>query len=64
MLFSRRHFTRRTRQLDAEIAEWRARPLDREYPYLVIAARYEQVRRGGSVVSQGVLVVVGIGADG
>jgi transposase-like protein len=53
-----------TQKLDAEIAEWRARPLDQEYPYLVIDARYEKVRRGGSVVSQGVLVVVGIGADG
>jgi len=53
-----------TQKLDAEIAAWRARPLDQEYPYLVIDARYEKVRRGGSVVSQGVLVVVGIGADG
>jgi transposase-like protein len=53
-----------TAKLDAEIAEWRSRPLTEEYPYLVIDARYEKVRRGGSVVSQGVLVVVGIGADG
>ena len=53
-----------TQKLDAEVAEWRSRPLTEEYPYLIFDARYEKVRRGGSVVSQGVLVVVGIGADG
>ncbi|MGH3848500.1 MAG: IS256 family transposase [Pseudonocardiaceae bacterium] len=53
-----------TQKLDAEIAEWRQRPLREEYPYLVIDARYEKVRRGGEVVSQGVLVAVGISAAG
>ena len=41
--------------LDAEPAAWRNRPLsDTCYPYLVIDARYEKVRRAGRVVSQGV----------
>jgi transposase-like protein len=53
-----------TAKLDAEIAEWRERPLTDEYPYLIFDARYEKVRRGGAVVSQGVLVAVGISAAG
>src|SRR5664280_1906328 len=53
-----------TQKLDAEIAAWRERPLTEEYPYLIFDARYEKVRRGGSVVSQGVLVAIGISALG
>jgi transposase-like protein len=53
-----------TTKLDAEIAEWRMRRLTEEYPYLIFDARYEKVRRGGSVVSQGVLVAIGISAAG
>jgi transposase-like protein len=53
-----------TAKLDAEIAEWRMRPLTEEYPYLIFDARYEKVRRGGAVVSQGVLVAIGISAAG
>ena len=53
-----------TSKLDEEIAQWRERPLEKSYPYLVVDARYEKVRRGGAVVSQGVLIVVGIGEDG
>ena len=53
-----------TAKLDAEVAEWRMRPLTEEYPYLIFDARYEKVRRGGAVVSQGVLVAIGISAAG
>ena len=53
-----------TAKLDAEIAEWRMRPLTEEYPYLIFDARYEKVRRCGAVVSQGVLVAIGISAAG
>lgn len=53
-----------TAKLDAEIGEWRQRRLTEEYPYLIFDARYEKVRRGGSVVSQGVLVAIGISAQG
>jgi len=53
-----------TAKLDAEVAEWRSRPLTEEYPYLIFDARYEKVRRGGAVVSQGVLVAIGISAAG
>jgi transposase-like protein len=53
-----------TAKLDAEIAAWRTSPLTEAYPYLIFDARYEKVRRGGSVVSQGVLVAIGISASG
>jgi transposase-like protein len=51
-------------KLDLELSAWRNRPLEKVYPYLVIDARYERVRRAGAVVSQGVLVAVGISAEG
>jgi transposase-like protein len=49
--------------LDEELAAWRARPIG-ETPYLVLDARYERVRHGGSVIDCAVLVAVGIGIDG
>lgn len=50
--------------LDEEVKIWRNRPLAKKYPYLIVDARYEKIRRGGHVISQGVLIVVGIGEDG
>ena len=51
--------------LDTELAAWRARPLEaKAYPYLFVDARYEKVRRGHRVVSQGVLVVSAVRDDG
>lgn len=51
--------------LDAEIHEWRNRTLGmKKYPYLVMDARYEKIRRNGSVIDQGVLIVVGIDTEG
>jgi putative transposase len=52
-------------QLDGELDTWRTRPLtETTYPYLSVDARYEHVRQGGRVVSQGVLIVAGVRADG
>jgi transposase-like protein len=52
-------------RLDAELEAWRARSLsDHTWPYLFVDARYEKVRRGGRVVSQGVLIVNGVRDDG
>src|SRR5947209_13664266 len=39
-------------KLDAEVAQWRQRPIEKAYAYLMIDARYEKVRRGGEVISQ------------
>jgi len=52
-------------QLDADLDAWRNRPLtEMNYPYLSVDARYEHVRQGGRIVSQGVLIVAGVRADG
>jgi len=52
-------------QLDAELDAWRNRPLtETNYPYLSVDARYEHVRQDGRIVSQGVLIVAGVRADG
>ncbi len=52
-------------QLDEEFEVWRNRPLtEMSYPYLSVDARYEHVRQGGQIVSQGVLIVAGVRADG
>jgi len=50
--------------LDKEVQQWRMRPLTKRYPYLVVDARYERIRRDGTVIPQGVLVAVGIDAEG
>lgn len=50
--------------LDAEVRQWRMRPLTKQYPYLVVDARYERIRRDGSIIPQGVLIVVGIDGEG
>ncbi len=52
-------------QMDAELEAWRNRPLtETTYPYLSVDARYEHVRQDGRIVSQGVLIVAGVRADG
>jgi putative transposase len=51
--------------LDSELEAWRERPLEREaYPYLFVDARYEKVRVGHRIVSQGVLLVSAVRDDG
>jgi transposase-like protein len=49
--------------LDEELEKWRNRPLGR-FDYLVLDARYEKVRHGGSVRDCAVLIAVGIDAEG
>ena len=55
--------SRATQLLDEELTAWRQRPIG-EIPYLVLDARYEKVRHGGSVVSCAVLIAVGITPKG
>lgn len=50
--------------LDEKVSKWKSRPLEETYPYLVVDARYEKVRRGGRVISQGVLIVMGVNSEG
>jgi len=63
--FSRSLVSRLAGDLDAELRAWRSRPLTaRAYPYLFVDARYEKVRVGQRVVSQGVLIVSAVREDG
>lgn len=63
--FSKSQVSRLAGTLDADLAAWRSRSLAAHaYPYLTVDARYEYVRQGGQVISEGVLIVSGIRDDG
>jgi transposase-like protein len=63
--FSKSTVSELCKSLDTEILAWKARDLSfHTYPYLYVDALYEDVRKGGSVVSEGVLVVCGVRDDG
>jgi transposase-like protein len=49
--------------LDQELESWRNRPLG-EVPYLILDARFEKVRHGGSIVDAAVLVAIGVMSNG
>jgi len=54
-----------TKTLAAALAAWRTRALGgKAYPYLVVDAHVERVRREGQVRSTAALWVIGIGTDG
>jgi len=55
--------SRAAQALDEELEAWRNRPLDR-FDFVILDARYEKVRHGGSVVSTAVLSATGIDPDG
>jgi len=55
--------SRVSKELDEEIEKWRSRTLG-EYPYLILDARYEKVRHGGSVVSSAVYIACGVDREG
>src|SRR3954447_21094742 len=55
--------SRAAQALDSELEKWRSRPIG-ETPYLILDARYENVRYGGQVRSCAVLVAIGIDAEG
>ncbi len=52
------------KKLDASLAAFAHRRLDEPFPYLILDARYEKVREGGVVMSQAVLIAIGIDWDG
>lgn len=55
--------SRATLLLDEELVKWRQRPL-KLFKYLILDARYEKVRQGGSVVDSAVLVAYGVDDKG
>jgi putative transposase len=51
--------------LDAEVAQFRDRTLsDQDYPYVFLDATYCKTRVGHRIVSQAIVVAVGVAADG
>jgi putative transposase len=61
---SKSEVSRLCASLDEQVAAFRTRRLDAEYPYLWVDARYEHVREGGRVVSMAFVVADGVPADG
>jgi putative transposase len=53
-----------TRRLDEELEAFCQRRLAEAFPYVILDARYERVREGGVIVSQAVLVAIGIDWEG
>ena len=51
-------------ELDAEIERFRSRPLGAAYPYVWLDATFVKARQQGRVVSQAVVIAVGVTADG
>lgn len=53
-----------TARLDEQLRQFSQRPLEAEFPYVVVDARYERVREGGVIVSRAILVALGIDWEG
>jgi putative transposase len=62
--FSSTSISRFTINLDAELDSWRERSLKRDFPYVVVDARYESCRVDGKVIDIAVLIAIGIDSDG
>jgi len=52
------------KRLDASLRAFAERQLKEPFPYLILDARYEKVREAGVVMSQAVLIAIGIDWDG
>jgi transposase-like protein len=55
--------SRAMQELDEELEKWRSRALG-QVSYLILDARYEKVRHGGTVISCAILTAIGILPDG
>ncbi len=53
---SRSRVSELTKRPDTQLDAWRNRPLDEQYCYLMVDARYEKVRTRQGLVSQGVML--------
>jgi len=61
---SKSQVSRLCQALDEEVERFRGRPLTAAYPYVWLDATFVKVRDGGRVVSQAVVVAVGVTAGG
>lgn len=55
--------SRATALLDEDLQKWRSRPLG-HFKYLILDARYEKIRHGGSLVDCAVLTAIGVDPEG
>ena len=62
--FSASTVSRVNKQLDKSLKRFAERPLEEDYPYLVLDAKYEKVRENSVVRSRAVLVAIGINWEG
>jgi len=62
--FSASSISRINQTLDEELKKFATRPLDEEYPYLILDARYEKIRQDGVIRSRAVMIAIGINWDG
>lgn len=62
--FSASTVSRLNKQLDGTLERFANRPLDEEYPYVVLDAKYEKVRENSVVRSRAVLVAIGVNWEG
>jgi transposase-like protein len=62
--FSASTISELNKSLDEELKRFARRPLEGEYPYLILDARYERVREEGVIRSRAVLVAIGIDWEG
>lgn len=62
--FSASTISRINKNLDKELAKFADRPLEEEYPYLILDARYERVREDGVIRPRAVQVAIGINWEG
>jgi putative transposase len=56
--------SRRCEELDAEVERFRTRRLEGPYPYVWLDATFVKVRERGRVVSQAVVIAIGVRASG
>lgn len=62
--FSASTVSRLNVQLDEHLKEFNERPLEEDYPYIILDARYERVREGGVVRQRAVQIAIGINTEG
>lgn len=62
--FSASTVSRISQRLDEDLKRFACRPLEEDYAYLILDARYEKVREEGVIRSQAVMIAIGINWEG
>ena len=62
--FSKSTVSALCKQLDPAVERFKNRPLETEYPFVIVDALYMKARENGAVRSKGMLIATGINRDG